>query len=197
MDESTKGVDDVVDMVYSHISYTDEDNDNNNCSCAAAAASTVAVAAAAVSEAYKRPHLFTSNSSSIIVTSSSPVIRLSYKVCSNPRVHRILWVTPRWTLRPGFASPDSRMVASNLTTSADNVTCLMAALDLFPDDFLMGEYIIVVKNEYGLADASVVLYSPALDKSELTSGGGINVTGESFIVVALLSIFMVARAARS
>ncbi|TRY79850.1 hypothetical protein TCAL_07381, partial [Tigriopus californicus] len=85
-------------------------------------------------------------------------ISLSFEVCANPKPSRLFWATPVFTLRPGQQSPDFNLIAHNVTRSKDNATCLVVSLEVKKlNRDLLGEYILVATNQYGIEDGVILV----------------------------------------
>ena len=147
----------------------------------------VAAAAAADKKQNRGPTIAPLNGSVVntVIDSSSGEedLSLAFRVCSNPKPHRVHWATPVYALRPGESSPDGGLVAGNMTRTPDDVTCYTLTLKVRQPS-PTGEYVLVARNDHGLADGVVVLRNPATDSSSYTSSAAANAAIPMTILVA-------------
>ena len=90
------------------------------------------------------------------------------EVCSNPKAHRLLWVTPdSFAVRSGQSL--GAYVAREVVLSKGKVTCEEAHLDIALDEdggsgYLApsqeGKYTLIAKNHHGLSEAHIVITNP-------------------------------------
>ena len=95
------------------------------------------------------------------------------EVCSNPKAHRLLWVTPdSFAVRSGQSL--GAYVAREVVLSKGKVTCEEAHLDIALDDggdsgYLApsqeGKYTLIAKNHHGLSEAHIVIANPPEEKT--------------------------------
>ena len=112
---------------------------------------------------YKEPVVKPLNHSKIVLHHPGSKLTLSMEICSNPKAHKMLWITP-----------DSRAIGAGQTVanyqhkvvlSQEKVTCEQAHLDISLNDGYLastqeGEYILIAKNHHGLSEAHIIIRNP-------------------------------------
>lgn len=137
---------DALDVVAKNVLYSERKN------CSKALLSLMS------EERYRQPRIHSLNNQSHWQLALDSSISLSFEVCANPKPSRLFWATPVFTLRPGQQSPDLNLVAHNVTRSKDNATCLVVTLEVKKlNRALMGEYILVATNQYGIEDGMILI----------------------------------------
>ena len=117
---------------------------------------------------YPKVRALNATTTTILVRSGWKAVTISMEVCSNPKAHRLLWVTPdSYAVRSGQSL--GAYVAREVVLSKGKVTCEEAHLDIALDDrggsgYLApsqeGKYTLIAKNHHGLSEAHIVITNP-------------------------------------
>merc|ERR1719412_1325664 len=95
------------------------------------------------------------------------------EVCSNPKAHRLLWVTPdSYAVRAGQAI--GSYVAREVVLSKGKVTCEEAHLDIVLEGSVLapsqeGRYTLIAKNHHGLSEAHTVINNNLKDRKTVSA----------------------------
>jgi len=123
---------------------------------------------------YAVPKIRVMNRTTDVLRHKSSIITIRMEVCSNPKSHRLLWVTPdSYAVTTGQTVGAYR--ASRVILSDTKATCEQAHLDIdtlgsgLVSESQEGEYTLIAKNHHGMSEAHTVVKNPtSADSDEKT-----------------------------